>query len=143
MLTEQRLARDAGKWSNKTIAHCAWEKAANKPDEVAIYLETEPDITYGAITDEARRLITALKKLGLQQGDVISFQLPNWRESVVLDIAASAMGLLVNPIIPIYRDRELRFILKDARTKLIYIPEQVRSLEFPSMIDRVHTPLQS
>lgn len=134
MLTEQRLARDAGKWSNKTIAHCAWEKAANKPDDVAIYLETEPDITYGAIADEARRLITALKKLGLGQGDVISFQLPNWRESVVLDIAASAMGLLVNPIIPIYRDRELRFILKDARTKLIYIPEQVRSLEFPSMI---------
>jgi len=28
----------------------------------------------------------------------------------------------------------LRFILKDAQTKLIYIPEQIRSLEFPTMI---------
>jgi acyl-CoA synthetase len=78
--------------------------------------------------------VTGLRQLGLCEGDVISFQLPNWRESVVLDIAASAMGLIVNPIIPIYRDHELRFILRDARTRLIYIPEQFRSLEFPSMI---------
>lgn len=141
MLTEQRLARDAGKWSNKTISSCAWEKAASNPDDVAIYLEAEPDITYGSIVEEARCLVTALKKLGLEQGDVISFQLPNWRESVAVDIAASALGLLVNPIIPIYRDRELRFILKDARTKLIYIPEKIRSLEFPSMIEALKSEL--
>ena len=77
----------------------------------------------------------------MRQGDVISFQLPNWRESVVLDIAASAMGLVVNPVIPIYRDHELRFILKNARTRLIFIPEQVRSLEFPSMIARLQPEL--
>lgn len=133
-LTEQRIARDGGRWGNMTIAQGAWTKAQQQPDDVAIYLEGEASITYGAIADEARRLATGLRKLGLQQGDVISFQLPNWRESVAVDIAASALGLINNPIIPIYRDRELRFILKDARTRLIYIPEQVRSLEFPSMI---------
>ena len=77
----------------------------------------------------------------MKSGDVISFQLPNWRESVVIDIAASALGLIVNPVIPIYRDRELRFILSDAKTRLIYIPEQVRSLEFPSMIASLRAEL--
>ncbi len=133
-LTRQRIDRDGHLWANLTIAQGAWAKAAASPDAVAIYLEDEPAITYGAIALEARKLVTGLRGLGLRQGDVISFQLPNWRESVVLDIAASAMGLIVNPVIPIYRDHELRFILRDARTRLIYIPEQVRSLEFPGML---------
>jgi acyl-CoA synthetase len=132
-LAQDRIDRDGSFWCDLTIATGAWRKAESDPSGVAIYLEGEESITYASIADEARRLITGLQALGLRQGDVISFQLPNWREAVVLDIAASAMGLINNPIIPIYRDRELRFILKDARTKLVYIPEQIRSLEFPSM----------
>jgi acyl-CoA synthetase (AMP-forming)/AMP-acid ligase II len=133
-LTAERIARDGHAWADQTISGAAWEKARTQPDVVAIYLEGEPAITYGAVADEARRLASGLRKLGLRQGDVISFQLPNWRESVALDIAASALGLIVNPIIPIYRDHELRFILRDARTRLIFIPERVRSLEFPAML---------
>ena len=140
-LSEERIARDGEFWLNQTIATCAWRKASSTPNEVAIYLEDQPAITFGDIANDALRLVTGLRGLGLQAGDVISFQLPNWRESVVLDIAASAMGLIVNPIIPIYRDRELRFILKDARTRLIFIPERVRSLEFPSMLAKLQAEL--
>lgn len=140
-MDQNRLHRDAAHWTNLTVADAAWKKAQECPEETAIFLENEPAITFGSIAEQARRLITGLRKLGMHQGDVISFQLPNWRESVILDIAASAMGLLVNPVIPIYRDRELRFILKDARTKLIFIPERVRSLEFPSMIARLKPDL--
>jgi acyl-CoA synthetase (AMP-forming)/AMP-acid ligase II len=140
-LTAQRIERDGKLWGDMTIAQGAWQKAQERPDEVAIYLEGESPITYASIADEARRLVTGLRSLGLRQGDVISFQLPNWRESVVVDIAASAMGLVVNPVIPIYRDHELRFILQDARTRLIYIPEQIRSLEFPSMLASLQADL--
>ncbi len=140
-LTPERIAQHGALWFNQTIASAAWEKANNIPDDVAIYLEGEAPITYGSIARQALCLVTGLRKLGLQQGDVISFQLPNWRESVVLDIAAAAMGLIVNPVIPIYRDRELRFILKDARTRLIYIPETIRSLEFPTMIESLRGEL--
>ena len=140
-LSETRIARDGSQWANRTIASGAWKKAEETPEDVAIYLEGEAPITYGSIAAEARRLATGLRKLGLVAGDVISFQLPNWRESVVLDIAASALGLIVNPVIPIYRDRELRFILADCSARLIFIPEQFRSAEFPSMIDALRPAL--
>lgn len=140
-LSAERIQRDGALWCNQTIAQGAWKKAQERPGEVAIYLEDAAPITYGSIAEEARRLITGLRQLGLESGDVISFQLPNWRESIVVDIAASALGLIVNPVIPIYRDHELRFILSDARTRLIYIPEQVRSLEFPSMIAALRSDL--
>ena len=47
-LTSDRIARDGGAWANETIATAAWRKAASDPDAVAIYLEDEPHITYGA-----------------------------------------------------------------------------------------------
>lgn len=140
-LTAERIQRDSALWGDMTIAQGAWRKAQEQPDDVAIYLEGEAPITYGSIADEARRLISGMRQLGLQAGDVISFQLPNWRESVVVDIAACALGLIVNPVIPIYRDHELRFILRDAGTRLIFIPEQVRSLEFPAMLAALRAEL--
>ena len=140
-LSQERLSRDAPEWRNTTIAIEAFKKAQLHPDKVAIFLEDEPDATYGSIAEEALKLIAALHALGLQQGDVISFQLPNWREGAVIDIAAAALGLVVNPIVPIYRDAELRFILSDAASKLIFIPDQHRSIDYVDMISRLRPEL--
>mgnify|MGYP000312191932 FL=1 len=74
-ISEDRLARDAGEWRNTTIAIEAFKKALSQPQDVAIYLEDEPDATYGALAKEALRLIAALRDLGLSAGDVIGFLL--------------------------------------------------------------------
>ena len=125
-----RIARDGDKWANTTIALEAWKKARDCPDRVAIFLEDAPDATYGELAEDARRLITAFQGLGLKAGDVVSFQLPNWREAVPIDIAAAALGLVVNPIVPIYRGAELAYILKDAATRVFFIPDQFRSINY-------------
>lgn len=142
-VTEDMIAdyTASGDWDNRTVAQAAWEKEAAIPDEVAVYTEDGTNITYGSIVEEARVLAAALQSLGLTQGDVISFSLPNWRETIAIDIAAAALGLVVNPIIPIYRDAELGFTLKDAGTKVLFIPEQFRSAEFPNMVDRLRGDL--
>jgi len=136
-----RLSRDAHSWRNTTLAELAFAKARDTPDRVAFYLETEPDVSYAAIADEARHLITALRGLGLVAGDVISFQFPNWREGAAIDIAAAALGLVVNPIVPIYRDAELRFILKDASTRLMFIPDRYRSIDYIDMLSGLQAEL--
>ncbi len=133
-MTAARRARDSHSWRNTTVAVEAFKKARTRPNDVAFFLESEPDASYGSIADEARRLISALIKLGLGNGDVVSFQIPNWREGAVIDIAAAAMGLVVNPIVPIYRDAELTFILDDAKTRLMFIPESFRSIDYLEML---------
>jgi acyl-CoA synthetase len=128
---------------NRTLADYAFTKATDKPAEIAIYLEEDAPITYGDIFSEAMALASSLLKMGLQQGDVISFQLPNWRETVAIDIAASWLGIIVNPIIPIYRDKELGFILSDAKTRLIFIPSVYRGFDFTQMLARLKPQLPS
>ena len=125
----------------KNLADYAQEKAISTPEAVAIYLESGQHIEFGSIFKEAMALATSLSSLGLKAGDVISFQLPNWRETVAIDIAAVWLGLVVNPVIPIYRDHELAFILADSRCRCLFIPGVYRGYDFPQMIERLSPEL--
>ena len=138
-----RIERDAGHWRNTTIALEAWRAAQERPDRVALYLEHEPDASYADLADEALRLVATLRKLGLEPGDVIAFQLPNWRAVAAIDIAAAALGLVTTPIVPIYRDAELGFILRDSGAKLLFVPGQFRSIDYPEMVGRLRDDLPS
>ncbi|MFN2328360.1 MAG: AMP-binding protein [Chromatocurvus sp.] len=128
-------------YRNTTIAAAARAKAQQQPDDVAIFLDTGEELTFSAIYEEARALASALRRLGLSRGDVVSFQLPNWREPVAINIACSMLGLVINPIIPIYRDRELAFILRDTRARALFIPDVFRGFDYPSMIEALRDGL--
>lgn len=135
-----RLARDGGHWRDLTIADAAWRCAEEHGDRTAFSLEAG-EVSYGALAAEARRLIGGLAGLGLAPGDRVAFQLPNWIEAVVVDIAAAALGLTVVPIVPIYRDRELGFILADAGVRCVFLTERYRSSEFLGMYRRLRASL--
>jgi acyl-CoA synthetase (AMP-forming)/AMP-acid ligase II len=118
-----------------TVAQLAWEKAKLTPDRIACYFEDEPAVSYKSIVAETASLCESLVRLGLVSGDTVSFQLPNWREAVVINLAAAALGLIVNPISPIYRGAELRFILTDSRSKLLFIPSKYRSTDHERLLE--------
>ncbi len=63
---------------------------------------------------------------GCPPGSVVSFMLPNWHEAAVIYLAATLAGMVVNPILPSLRDRELRFILEDADSRDDLRPATVR-----------------
>ncbi len=139
-MAEQAGDSGAG-YRDQTLAEVARRRAQETPDEVAIYLEDGAHIAYGAAFDEGQRLAAALSALGLRAGDTLSFQLPNWREAVAVDIAASLLGLVINPIIPIYRDRELAFILADTGAKVLFIPDTFRNFDYPGMLEGLRAGL--
>ena len=55
-------------------------------------------------------------------GSVVSFMLPNWHEAAVVYLGATLAGMVVNPILPSLRDHELRFILDDVESRMIFVP---------------------
>jgi len=126
----------SGAWMNKTTTDFAELRALQTPDRVAV-VEGDRRLGYAFLLAEARRLAAGLRDLGLRKGDVISFQLPNWWESVVVNLAASLGGWAVNPIVPIYRDAEVGFILNDCQAKVIFVPQQFRSMDYVEMLRRI------
>ena len=128
--------RAEGIWRDRTIADEARALRETDPGRVTHWDGTGAHDVAGLLGD-AEALAAALWSRGLRPGDVISMQLPNWREAIVVDLAAVLIGLVVNPIVPIYRDAEVGLILADCRARAVFAPEVFRGLDFVAMLERL------
>ena len=125
-----------GKWLNRTLADAVREAARDQPQRVTQVCGGR-GVTAGEIWEGATRLAGALQAQGLQAGDVVAFQTPNWHEAAFIDVACCLLGLVVCPIVTIYRDREVELILSDSRAKAIFIAENFRGYDFAAMLARI------
>ncbi|MFA5664551.1 AMP-binding protein [Castellaniella sp.] len=131
-----RQLKAKGIWAGKTIADYADAMLAATPDRVLV-IERETEHTVRTLHAESRRLARALIQRGYRPGDTVSFQLPNWYEAVIVNLAAAMAGLVVQPLVPIYRDAEVGFMLADSRSKLIFIPASFRGFDYKAMMRRL------
>jgi len=69
-------------------------------------------MTYAALEQQADQCALGLLLLGVRHGDVLTVQLPNWNEFVVLTLALERIGAVINPVAPIFRQRELSVMLQ-------------------------------
>jgi len=128
--------RDSGVWLDKTVAELAESVAEREPGRVTHVFEGQASRASDLVL-EAHSLAAALQDRGLVAGDVVSFQLPNWREAVVIDLACALLGLVVTPIVPIYRDAELAYMLADSGAKAAFFPTVYRGFDFAAMMLRL------
>ena len=98
-------------------------------------------VTFAELDAESRRVAANLAAWGVGHGDVISIQLPNWAEFAVAHLAATRIGAVTNPLLPIYRERELSYILGFAKTKVAVIPGRYRGHDYPAMYERMRSSL--
>ena len=128
--------RQAGVWLDKTVADFAAEAAEREPDRVTHVFEGR-SCRIGELLLEAQALAGGLQARGLAAGDVVAFQLPNWREALVIDLAAALLGLVVAPIVPIYRDAEVAHMLADSGARAVFFPAVYRGFDHAAMVQRL------
>ncbi|MEX2556207.1 MAG: AMP-binding protein [Actinomycetota bacterium] len=118
-------------------ARTLWEliekRAEATPDARLVVDERGDSLTFGGFRDQAERAAAGLLAMGVGEGTVVSWQLPSWKESIVLVAALSRLGAVQNPILPIYREREVGFIVRQARSKLLFVPSEFRGFDFAEM----------
>ncbi len=129
-----------GSWTNMTIGDYARRWAETDPDRV-VYLGDPAAPTYASLLADGEALARALHDLGLRTGDVIGFQVPNWVEASIINLAANLGGFVINPIVPIYRDAEVIQMLGDCGAKAYFVAESFRGYDFAAMMDRVRPHL--
>ncbi len=78
--------------------------------------------TFGEFRDRSERVAAGLAAIGVSAGSTVSWQLPTRVDTVVLSIALSRLGAVQNPIIHLYREREVGFALRQTGASLFVIP---------------------
>lgn len=132
--------REAGHWRDETLADVARAAVAEDPEHVLL-IEGERRVTRAEAWDQALRLAGFFRDRGLEPGDVVSFQLPNWVETAAIALAARICGLIINPIPPIYRESELAYILADCGAKLIFVPGTFRKYDHRAAVEALRPSL--
>lgn len=128
--------------TQQTLAGLAHRAAVEWADDIAFIDSGIPTSFHRAYAD-AQRLAVALHRLGMRPGDVLSFQLPNWTEAAIINLAASIGGWVCNPIVPIYRDAEIAAMLSDCRSKVLFVPGPWRGVDHLQMAQRVATQVRT
>jgi acyl-CoA synthetase (AMP-forming)/AMP-acid ligase II len=130
-----------GWWIRDTLADSLAEAAQRNPQRVVL-IDGEHRIDCQSLYQQASALAQALLE-DMPIGSVVSFMLPNWHEAAVIYLAATMAGMVVNPILPSLRDRELFFILNDAGSRMIFVPSVFGRHDYVSMLGRVTAQMDS
>lgn len=129
-----------GLWDERTIADHAEALTQANPDFV-LMIDGAARVTRAQALADARALSAALHARGMRVGDVLAFQVPNWHEALVINLAAAMSGLVVNPIVPIYRDHEVSQMLADCGASALFVPGRFRTFDYTSMAQRLAADL--
>jgi acyl-CoA synthetase (AMP-forming)/AMP-acid ligase II len=118
-----------------------WElickRADETPDAPMVVDESRATLSFREYRDRCERTAAGLASLGIGEGTVVSWILPTTNDAFVLVGALCRLGAIQNPILPIYRDREVGFIAKEAKPKFLIIPGEFRGFDFVAMAERI------
>ena len=147
LLPARRADSVAGKfWRDRTINDDLDACVASCPDKIAITAaRVEAGATrrfsYREIAMLADRIAVGLTRLGVGRNDVVAMQLPNWWQFSLLYLACSRIGAVINPLMPIFRARELTFMLKHGEAKVFVVPGSFRGFDHEAMARELQNAL--
>jgi acyl-CoA synthetase (AMP-forming)/AMP-acid ligase II len=120
-----------------TTGKSLWElieaRVARTPDKVMATDEQDRAWTYAEFHAWCERVVAGLAARGVGEGTNVSWILPSRIEAFVLIGALARLGAVQNPILPIYRQREVGFIARQTGCRLLIVPGTFRGFDYEQM----------
>lgn len=140
ILPQARIDQEvqAGNWLNRLLVDYLNDKLHSAPDHAAVIAyrtdtETETTLSYAELNNRADRIAGNLISLGVTKGQVVSFQLPNWWEFIAIHLACLKIGAISNPLMPIFRLRELEYMVEFAESRVLIVPRHFQKFDYEDM----------
>ncbi|MEN3746607.1 class I adenylate-forming enzyme family protein [Sphingomonas sp. HF-S3] len=117
-----------GWWGDLTLDDWLQRNRREVPDRIALVdpanrtdLDGRPPrrLTWAQLGEEVDRVGAALLDCGLSKDDILTYQLPNIADTVILALAASRIGLIISPVAMPYRRHELTHVADTVRPRAI------------------------
>jgi len=132
-----RAYRAQGYWRHETLPGRLDAVCAQAGPREAL-VDGAIRVSFEAFAAAVEGVAGHLTEVGVGLGDVVSWQLPNWWEAAVIHHAALRIGAVPNPINMIFRGRELRFVLAEARPSILVVPQRFRRFDHAALATTLH-----
>jgi 2-aminobenzoate-CoA ligase len=94
--------------------------AGGKGDRVALCFD-DKRIPYKALLAQVNKLGSALKKLGIEEGDRVALRLPNIPPAIVANFAVLKIGAVVLPTSVLFSRSEIAHVFNNAEVKAVIV----------------------
>jgi cyclohexanecarboxylate-CoA ligase len=133
-------------WNDRLLVDYLDDAATKHPDRVAIVdfeygTGRKIELSFGELRRRVDQIAWSLIGLRVRRGDVVSVQLPNWWHFVAVHLACLRVGATTNPLMPIFREREMSFMLGLAESRIVIVPKVFREFDHEAMIERIRPSL--
>lgn len=98
-------------------------------------------LTFAQALDIAARLAAGFQQRGIGPGSVVTWQLPTGLPALMTALALSRLGVIQNPIISLYGEREVLAILRRNGAQFYLVPG-ADGRDFPAMAERICEELE-
>lgn len=121
-----------------TIGACLRRIAREQGEkEAMVAVHQEKRLSYLQLDAEVDAVAKGLLALGVETGDRVAVWSPNYWEWVVVQYATARIGVVLVTINPAYRPQELAFVLKDSRTRVLFLAEAYKGSDYLAMMRQV------
>jgi acyl-CoA synthetase (AMP-forming)/AMP-acid ligase II len=90
-------------------------------------------VTFDQLVDLAESAAAGLFAQGIGPGSLVTWQLPTRIDSIVVSIALARLGAVQNPVLHLYREREVAAVLRQSRPQFVLVPGVWRDRDYGSM----------
>jgi long-chain acyl-CoA synthetase len=110
-----------------TVPALFWKKVGERGEAIAM---REKDfgiwrsVTWAEYGDRARRVGVALRRLGMQRGDVVSVLSENVPEWLYTDMGVLGMGGITNGVYTTDSPRQLEYLMRDSLTRFLFVEDE-------------------
>jgi cyclohexanecarboxylate-CoA ligase len=98
-------------------------------------------MTFGEFRFAAEQVAAGLRAVGVGDGTPVTWQLPTTMDTIVLAVALARLRALQNPILHIYREREVTVAVRGTRPSVIVVEPEWRGVNYAAMTESVLTAL--
>jgi acyl-CoA synthetase len=98
-------------------------------------IDGDKTLTWRQLLEMAFRFAGFLQSGGVGPGDVVVWQLPNWWETLAVAYGVWAAGAVSAPVVPTYREHELRDVVESVRPKCVVVTAHFRSTDHVGLME--------
>ena len=98
-------------------------------------------LTYADVGARVERLARGLRSLGVGPGEKIAFLLPNCLDAPIVFFAPAALGAVIVPINPVYRQKEIQHILADSEAAVVIAEPRHLGNDLYGILDKIRPSL--
>jgi cyclohexanecarboxylate-CoA ligase len=118
-----------------------WDLAvwrASKTPDLDMFLDDRTgNVTFEEFVNRCERVAAGFYQLGITADTPVTWQLPTRVDSAVVMLALARLGARQNPMIPLYREKEVRSVLRQTTPEWIVVPRVWRDFDHAAMAVRL------